>query len=58
MSKFFKIKSPNAKPIVVVNKNGWVGLIELCDKISEKDDTFIEQISLWKFIKYTIGLGD
>ena len=58
MCKFFKITSPNVKPIVVASKNGWIGLIGLCEKISEKNSTFIEPISLWKFIKYIIGLGD
>lgn len=56
MPKFFKIKSPKAKPIVVASKNGWIDLIELCNQIVEKDSTFIEPISLWKFIKYIVGL--
>ena len=58
MCKFFKITSSKSKPIVVASKNGWAGLIELCSKISEKDDGLIEPISLWKFIKYVVGLGD
>lgn len=58
MCEFYKIKSPNAKSIVVASKNGWWGLTGVCDKISEQNNSLIEPISLWKFIKYIIGLGD
>ena len=58
MCEFFKITSPKSKSIVVVSNSGWWGLTGVCDKISEENNSFIEQISLWKFIKYIVGFGD
>ena len=54
MNKFFKIKFPDGKHIVVVSKNGYTGLIGLIDYVEDKDNTYIEPISLFDFIKYTI----
>ena len=54
MNKFFKIKFPDGKHIVVVSKNGYAGLIGLIDYVEDKDNTYIEPISLFRFIKYTL----
>lgn len=55
MNKFFKIKAPNKRPIVVITNNGWAGLIDIVDKISDQKDTYIAPISLWELIKYIVG---
>lgn len=54
MSKFFKIKAPNKTPIVVLTNNGWAGLIDIVDNISDKKDTYIAPISLWELVKYIV----
>ena len=51
MNKFFKIKFPDEKYIVVISKNGYAGLIGLIDWVEDKEDTYIEPISLFEFIK-------
>lgn len=54
MNKFFKIKFPDGKYIVVVSKNGYAGLIGLIDFAEDKENTYIEPISLFEFIKHII----
>lgn len=54
MNKFFKIKFPNEKYIIVASKNGYVGLIDLVDGIQDKEHTYIIPISLFEFIKYIL----
>lgn len=50
MNKFFKIKFPDGKHVVVASKNGYAGLIKLIDCVEDKDNTYIEPISLLEFI--------
>ena len=53
MCKFFKITAPNVRPIVIVSA-GWADLCVICDMVSNQDETYVTEISLWKFIKYMI----
>ena len=52
MCRFFKIIFSNRKPIVVVTKNDWAGLIEIVQGIDTAE--VITSISLWEFIKYAV----
>ena len=52
MCRFFKIIFSNRKPIVVVTKNDWAGLIGIVDKLDTAE--VIMPISLWEFIKYVV----
>ena len=54
MNKFFKIKFPDGKYIIVVSKNGYAGLIGLANYVEDKENTYIEPISMFEFIKYTV----
>ena len=54
MNKFFRIETLNKTPIVIVTKTGWSGLIDIVDKISNKQDTHIVPISLWEFVEYIV----
>ena len=52
MNKFFKIKFPDGKYIVIVSKNGYAGLLDLFKDIEDKDHTYIIPLTLFQFIKY------
>ena len=54
MNKFFKIKFPDEKHIVVVSRNGYAGLIGLIDCVKDKENTYIVPISMFEFIKHTL----
>lgn len=56
-NRFFKIKFPDGKYIVVESKNGYVGLIDLADAIKDKENTYIIPISWFEFVKHMMFRG-
>ena len=56
-NRFFKIRFPNGKSMVVESKNGYVGLIDLADAIKDKENTYIIPISWFEFVKHMIFRG-
>lgn len=55
MIKLFKITMPNKETFIIANKRGFAGLARLMDNfdfIPNQEETYITEISLWKFIKY------
>ena len=54
MCLFFKITAPNVRPIVIVSPS-WADLCAICDKVSNQEETYITEISLWELIKYMIN---
>lgn len=53
MCTFFKLTAPHVRPIVIVSP-GWADVSAICDKVSNQDETYITEISLWEFIKYIV----
>ena len=56
-NRFFKIKFPDGKSMVVESKNGYVGLIDLVDAIKDKENTYIIPISWFEFVKHIMFRG-
>lgn len=56
-NRFFKIKFPDGKSMVVESKNGYVGLIDLVDAIKDKENTYIIPISWFEFVKHVVFGG-
>ena len=56
MGRFFKITFPNGKVYVVVSTGGFAGLLALLEGVTDKDNTYVAQISFWEYVKYVIGL--
>lgn len=53
-NRFFKIKFPDGKSMVMESKNGWAGLIDIANAVKDKDNTYIVPISWLEFVKYII----
>lgn len=58
MGRFFKITFPNGKVYVVVSTGGFAGLLDLLEGVTDKDNTYVAQISFWEYIKHVAGLKD
>ena len=56
-NRFFKIKFPDGKSMVVESKNGYAGLIDLVDAIKDKENTYIIPISWFEFVKHVVFGG-
>lgn len=56
-NRFFKIKFPDGKSMVVESKNGWAGLIDIASAVKDKDNTYIIPISWFEFVKHIILRG-
>ena len=55
MGRFFKTTFPDGKVYVVVSTGGFAGLLDLIEGVTDKDNTYVAQISFWEYIKYVAG---
>ena len=55
MKKFFRIDFMNKKSVVVVSKDGYVGLIDTLGAVEDKENVYISPISLFEAIKYFVS---
>lgn len=56
MGRFFKITFPDGRVCVVVSTGGFAGLLDLLEGVTDKDNTYVAQISFWEYIMYVTGL--
>lgn len=55
--RFFKIRFPSGKSLVVESKNGYAGLIDLAGVIKDEENTYIIPISWLEYVKYVMFGG-